>query len=177
MGVKGKPHLASLAALAIVACGCRPEPPHRTTASNEPPGISEDSSVTPGSTDSLPFEIEFPPTARIGEPVPITLRIRNLSESPRELYLAGRPTAFDITVTRADGSVVWRRLEGATIPGILGIQVLAPGGMLEFKDTWNQHTRSGEPAGPGLYTVEGALLTDSPTPLKTGPATLRLSPQ
>ena len=131
--------------------------------------------MTAGPTDSLRFDIEVPPAARTGEPVPITLRVRNLGKAPLELYLAGRPTAFDITVTRADGSVVWRRLEDATIPSILGIQVLAPGGVLEFKDTWNQQTQSGEQAGPGTYIVEGALLTDS-TPLKTGPASLRLSP-
>jgi hypothetical protein len=161
--------LASLAALATMAGTCRPEPPHRSAASDGPANPPEDASVR--------FEIEVPPTARTGEPVPITLRVRNPGKGPRELYLAGRPTAFDITVTRTDGSVVWRRLEGATIPGILGIQVLAPGGMLEFKDTWDQRTQSGEQAGPGLYTVEGALLTDTPTPLRTGPASLRLSSQ
>ena len=133
--------------------------------------------MTAGPTDSLRFDIEVPPVARIGEPVPITLRVRNPGKRPLELHLAGRPTAFDIIVTLAGGSVVWRRLEGATIAGILGIQVLAPGGMLEFKDTWNQQTRSDEQAVPGLYTVEGSIQTDSPTPLKTGPASLRLSPQ
>ena len=132
--------------------------------------------MTAAPADSLRFDIEVPPAARIGEPVPITLRVRNLGKTPRELYLAGRPTAFDLTVTRADGSVVWRRLEGATIPSILGIQVLAPGGMLEFKDRWDQRTQSGEQAGPGLYTVVGALLTDS-APMKTGSASLRLSPR
>jgi hypothetical protein len=163
-----------LAALIIVACGW-PEPPDRTTDSDGQPNKLGDSTVTAGSTDSLRFDIEVPPAARIGEPVPITLRVRNLGKQPLELHLAGRPTAFDITVTRADGSVVWRRLEGEAIPSILGIQVLAPGGMLEFKDTWDQHTRSDEQAGPGVYTVVGALPTESPTPLKTGPASLRLS--
>jgi hypothetical protein len=169
--------LGSLATLATLAGTCRPEPPDGSAASDGRANIPEDSSVTAGLEDSLRFEIEVPPAARIGEPVSITLRVRNLGKTPRELNLAGRPTAFDVTVTRTDGSVVWRRLEGATIPGILGIQVLAPGGMLEFKETWDQRTRSGEPAGPGLFMVEGALLTDSPTPLKIGPASLRLSPQ
>ena len=169
--------LGSLAALVTLASTCRPEPPQRSAASDGRVNTPEDSSVTAGQADSLRFEIEIPPAARTGEPVPITLRVRNLGKRPRELNLAGRPTAFDVTVTRTDGSVVWRRLEGATIPGILGIQVLEPGGMLEFKDTWDQRTQRGEQAGPGWYTVEGALLTDSPTPLKIGPASLRLSPQ
>ena len=172
---RGQGRLFCMAALIITASGCQPEPPHRTAGSDTHASPPENSSVTAGPTDSLRFDIEVPPAARIGAPVPIALRIRNLGKTPRELYLAGRPTAFDVTVTRPDGSVVWRRLEGEAIPSILGIQVLAPGGMLEFKDTWDQHTRSGQQAGPGVYTVVGALLTDSPTPLKTGPASLRLS--
>jgi hypothetical protein len=161
----------------IMACGGRPDPPNRTTGSDGQSNTPEGSSVPAGPTDSLRFDIEVPPAARIGEPVPITLRVRNLGKTPLELYLAGRPTAFDIIVSRTDGLVVWRRLEGATIPSILGIQVLAAGGMLEFKDTWDQQTQSGERVGPGWYTVEGAIQTDSPTPLKTGPASLRLSPR
>ena len=185
MGVKGNSDrsrawypelLFVLASLVLMAGTCRPEPPHGSAVSGGRANAPEGSGVTAGPTGSLRFDIEVPPAARIGDPVPITLRVRNLGKTPRELYLAGRPTAFDITVTRADGSEVWRRLEGATISSILGVQVLAPGGMLEFKDTWNQRAQSGEQLGPGTYTVEGALLTDS-TPLKTGPASLRLSPR
>jgi hypothetical protein len=91
--------MALLAALVIVACVGRPEPPDRTTGSEGQPNTPEDSSVTAGSTDSLRFDIEVPPAARMGEPVPITLRVRNLGKKPLELHLAGRPTAFDISVT------------------------------------------------------------------------------
>jgi hypothetical protein len=91
--------------------------------------------------------------------------------------LTGRPIAFDITITRADGSIVWRRLEGQTIAAILRIEVLAPSGVLEFKGTWDQRTGSGERASPGLYTVQGALPTDSPTPLRTSPASLSILSQ
>jgi hypothetical protein len=176
-GETGAQLLALLGALSLVACGCRLEPPNRSTSADRQAKPPEDSSVTAGQTDFLRFDIDVPPAARIGEPVPIVLRARNLGKAPQELHLTGRPIAFDVTISRADGSVVWRRLEGETIPAILRIQVLAPGEVLEFEDTWDQHTDSGEQADPGLYTVQGALLTDSPAPLKTRPAPLRLSPR
>jgi len=118
-----------------------------------------------------------PPRVRSGEPVQIALRAKNVGNKPLELYLQGRTIAFDIIVARSNGPVVWRRLEGATIPAILRIEVLKPGAVLELTDTWDQRTKNGEPVAPGHYTVEGVLPTDSPTPLKTRPAPLRIVPQ
>lgn len=127
--------------------------------------------------DSLRLEIEVPPEVRAGAPVPITLRARNAGAAPFELYLQGRTVAFDITVARANGAAVWRRLEGQTIPAILQVRVLTPGESLELHDQWDQRASTGEPVGPGSYTVEGALLTDSPQPLKTPAALLRILPR
>lgn len=127
--------------------------------------------------DSLHLEIEVPPEVRAGAPVPITLRARNAGAAPLELYLQGRTVAFDITVARANGAAVWRRLEGQTIPAILQVRVLTPGESLELHDQWDQRASTGEPVGPGSYTVEGALLTDSPQPLKTPAALLRILPR
>jgi hypothetical protein len=100
-----------------------------------------------------------------------------VGKKPLELHLTGRPIAFDVTITRADGSVVWRRLEGQTIPAILRIELLPAGGVMELAGTWDQRTNAGEPTGPGIYRVQGTLLTDAPAPLETSPALLRISAQ
>ena len=107
--------------------------------------------MTTAQTDSLRFEIDIPPAVPNGEPVPIVLRVRNVGDKPLELYLTGQPIAFDITITRADGTQVWRRLEGAAISAILRIEVLGPREVLEFKDAWDQRQDDGKPAGPGVY--------------------------
>jgi hypothetical protein len=102
-----------------------------------------------------------------GEPVPVTLRLTNTTSKPITLYLRGRTIAFDLTVTRASGEVVWRRLEGETVPAILQVRELAPGEVLELEDAWDQATNLGEPASPGNYQVQGAVLTDRPEPIRT----------
>jgi Intracellular proteinase inhibitor len=99
--------------------------------------------------------------------VPITLRLTNTTSKPITLYLRGRAIAFDLTVTRADGEVVWRRLEGETVPAILQVKELAPGEALALEDTWDQRTNLGDTADPENYTVQGAVLTDQPDPIRT----------
>ncbi|MEZ0334698.1 MAG: BsuPI-related putative proteinase inhibitor [Gemmatimonadales bacterium] len=131
--------------------------------------------MTTAQSDSLRFEIDIPPAVPNGEPVPILLWVRNVGDKPLELYLTGRPIAFDITITRADGTQVWRRLEGAAISAILRIEVLGPGEVLELKDAWNQRQDDGKPAGPGVYQVRGALPTEGPAPLETSPVSLLVS--
>lgn len=110
---------------------------------------------------------------RSGEPVPITLRVVNTDTGPLELSLLGRTPVFAITVTRLRGDVVWRRLEGQTMPMILQLRTLAPGEELVLRDDWDQRTKRGELVEPGDYVVEGALLTDS-QPLRTPAASLRI---
>jgi hypothetical protein len=114
---------------------------------------------------------------RVGERVPVTLRARNIGRAPLELYLQGRPVAFDIIVTREGGSLVWRRLEGQTIPAILQVRTLGAGESLELLDEWDQRANDGALVGPGSYTVEGALLTDSPELLETAGASLLILPR
>jgi hypothetical protein len=108
-----------------------------------------------------------------GQPVPIALRIVNTSARPLELHLQGRSVAFDLTVQRGD-SVVWRRLENATLPAILQIRILAPGEVLELQDTWDGRDRAGLPVGQGDYTVRGSVPTDG-MPIRAGPVPLRIS--
>jgi hypothetical protein len=126
------------------------------------------------SAGPIRFEIDLPSEVTAGEPVPITLRARNAGDTPVELYLRGREIAFDITVTSATGQIVWRRLEGRTVPAILQIKTLGPGETLELRDVWDQQTSAGTPAEPGLYAVEGTLPGDSRRPRKTPAAPLRI---
>jgi len=125
---------------------------------------------------SMTLQIVLPPTARVGEAVPITLRLTNTSRAPVTAYLQGRPVAFDIIVSRRDGAVVWRRLEGAVVSAVLQVRTLAPGEVLEFSDTWSQQTNLGKSVGPGEYLVTGVLPTDPPAELRTQSVPLRILP-
>jgi hypothetical protein len=121
----------------------------------------------------MPVELLVPPNVRVGQPVPMTLRIRNTQDQPITLYLQGRPVAFDLVVERSDGEVVWRRLDDATVSTILGIRTLAPGEVLELKESWAQRTQAGQRVRPGKYSVTGSVLTDG-EPIRAGPVTLRI---
>jgi len=128
-------------------------------------------------SDSLRLELEVPPEARAGEPVPVTIRVRNVAARPVQLHLMGRTVAFDIVVARAeDGAVVWRRLEGQAVPAILQLRTLAPDEVLELRDRWDQRTNAGARVPPGFYTVRGVVPTDEPRPLETPVARLRILP-
>jgi hypothetical protein len=125
---------------------------------------------------SMTLQIVLPTTVRVGEAVPITLRLTNTSREPVTAYLQGRPVAFDIIVSRRDSSVVWRRLEGVVVTAVLQVRTLAPEEVLEFSDTWTQRSNGGELVGPGEYLVTGVLPTDPPAELRTQPVPLRILP-
>ena len=125
---------------------------------------------------SMTLHLVLPARVRLGEKVPITLQLKNTSRKPATAYLQGRPVAFDIIITRRDGTPVWRRLEGAVVPAVLQVGSLAPGAVLEFHDTWPQRTNLGAAVGPGDYLVTGVLPTDPPAELRTRPARLRILP-
>jgi len=135
-----------------------------------------DSTMTAARADSLHLQIEVPARVPAGRPVPIVLRATNVSGRQRELYLLGRTATFDVTVMAEDGRTVWRRLQDSTVPAILQVRMLAPGEVLEARYDWDQRTNDGAAAGPGRYTVRGALLTGSPPPLETPPAALQVVP-
>jgi len=124
--------------------------------------------------DSMSFQIVVPDSVRVGEPVAITLRLTNTTDRPLMLNLLGRPIAFDITVRRTDGTVVWQRLKGAVVSQILAVRTLQSGTSLEFKDVWRQTSTAGEPVPPGHYTVTGTLPTDSPPGLRSAPVSLHI---
>jgi hypothetical protein len=126
--------------------------------------------------DSMRFEIVLPDSVRLGEPVPVSLRLTNTGREQLTVYLQGRPIAFDVTVRRLDGTIVWRRLEGEVVSAILAVRQLEPSASLEFEEVWPQVSNTGEAVPPGDYRITGALPTDAPEPLQTSPALLRIVP-
>jgi len=124
--------------------------------------------------DSVAFRVHAPPSVRTGEPVPVELQLTNRTERPITIYLQGRPIAFDITVKREDGSVVWRRLEGQVVPAILAVRTLAPAESLTFGAVWDGRLPGGAPAPAGSYTITGTLPTDTAEGLTTVPTPLQI---
>ena len=118
------------------------------------------------SADANPVVIiHVPENAEAGAAIPITMRVENRSNEPLELYLRGREPTCDFIVTSSDGDVVWRRLEGQIIQAILRFEVLAPGQVLEFRDTWDQKDNAGKRVAPGVYVVRGAVLAEGSSTL------------
>lgn len=124
-------------------------------------------------TGSLSLELRLPDAVPVGEPVRIELVLRNAGSDPVELFVPGRPPAFDLVVETESGRTVWRRLEGKPIAMALGIVRLAPGEEVTFAHTWRQRDRRGEPVLPGDYVVRGIVEAEG-TKLLTTPRGLRI---
>lgn len=124
--------------------------------------------------DSVTFRVHAPSSVRAGDPVPIELVLTNRTERPLTIELQGRPLAFDISVRRADGGEVWRRLEGQVISAVLAVRELAPADSLTFEAVWDGRLRDGRPAPPGQYRITGSLPTDTPEGLTTPAASLQI---
>jgi hypothetical protein len=122
---------------------------------------------------AMRLTLEVPATVRVGQPVPVTLRLVNASDRPVEVVLQGRPTAFDVIVSDHSG-VVWRRLEGEVVSAILQLRQLGPRDTVAFETVWDQRTGSGAPVPPGEYTIRGELPSDPPTVLRSPSSTLRI---
>lgn len=118
--------------------------------------------------------LEAPESVVLGSVIPITMRIENRSASSLALYLSGRDTVCDLSVTNASGDVVWRRLEGEILPAILRLEVIEPGKTVEFADTWDQRDDTGRLVPPGSYTVRGAVPTDGSSTLESPAVELRI---
>ena len=104
--------------------------------------------VSQGPPAPLEFKASAPGAARIGQRVPITLRLHNRSDGPVVAHFLGRTVAFDIVVT------------DAAVPSILQIRTLAAGETLEWKDNW-------VPSAAGRYRIQGVLPSDQPEPRRT----------
>ena len=117
----------------------------------------------------IDVSVEVPATVAAGESIPMTLTVTNTTAAPIDLYLGGRDITFDIVVTDSKGSKVWQRLEDEVVQSILQLRTLAAGEKIEMSDEWNQRTRQGRPVGPGVYTVQGSVITDGTSSLEASP--------
>ena len=115
----------------------------------------------------LDFTASAPRSARVGQPVPIVLRLTNVSDHPVDAHFLGRTIAFDIVISREDGTVVWRRLQGKVTQGILQLRTLQPREHLEWRDTWR-------PREHGTYVIRGELPSDDPTPRRSSEARIHI---
>jgi hypothetical protein len=129
-----------------------------TQETAERPG-SEDQ-VTIAQSDTLRLWLDVPEEVPVGEPVPITFHVENVSGRLLDLSLRGRTIVFDLVVSDMNGMTVWRRLHDTVIPAILRLETLAPGEVLELADSWDQRSNAGEPVPAGTYTVRGEILTE-----------------
>lgn len=130
--------------------------------------------MTAAIPDSLRLRLLLRGEARAKEPVVITLRVENIGSSPLDLYLRGRTIAFDLVVSRSNGTLIWRRLHDQVVPAILRLETIAPGASLELKDVWHQRSNDGELVAPGDYMVHGELLSEE-QPLVTPAEPLRIA--
>jgi len=151
-------------ALGWLALGCLLD---AATAAGAP------AALRPQAAESLSLELVLPAQVPAGAPVTITLRGRNGTQRPLDLYLRGRTTTFDVVVAEPGGEVVWRRLEGEIIPTIVQLRTLAPGEQFELEAAWDQRTREGSLLEPGEYTARGLLLVEG-EPLETPLASFRI---
>lgn len=111
--------------------------------------------------ESVDISLLAPSRARVGERVPITIRVRNGQPRTIGLASAGPEIAFDIIVSR-DDVLVWQRLYGQTIALALQIRMLQPGESFELTDFWHANVSAGR------YEVVGRIRTDA-DPLETPP--------
>ena len=108
---------------------------------------------------AVTLELKVRRRVRRGEAVTIVLTVRNNGSDPATLYLRGRPIAFEITVVRQNGEIIWRRLENQIVDASLQLLELAPGDSFELTDYWNQVASSGKRIPAGVYLVEGEVPT------------------
>ena|SRR5688572_8716915 len=158
------------ALLALIAFGCETGGDSEAVDSISRP--VEAVTQMPDPVVGARVSLVVPDTVALGAKVPITIRVANTTSAPLDLYLRGRVIAFDITITDATGAELWRRLEGETVLAIVQIRTLGPGETLELSHEWDQRTRSGRPAAPGVYGIRGSVLTDGSSSLVSGEARL-----
>lgn len=156
--------------LALLAMACYSE---RRAGRGAATGMGlGDSTAMSAAADSLALTLVLPSRVRAGERVPLMLELENRRPLPLDLYLRGRSITFDVVVTRADGELIWRRLEGEVIPAIVHLRTLAAGERLELEAVWDQRTNRGSPLEPGEYAARGLLLVEG-EPLATPPVAFR----
>lgn len=113
-----------------------------------------------GVTD-LKVRLEAPEFAPWRGRIEYSVVVENEGESTIDAHLQGREPVHDLTVTGKGGEVVWRRLAGEIVQGILRIDTLAPRESLRFAGEWDQRDSAGHYVEPGFYTLQATVPTDT----------------
>jgi hypothetical protein len=96
--------------------------------------------------------------------VVLQLDLVNTGDTAVSFLLTDRPPAFDFKVTRADGSVVWQRLQSRYVRAV-GTRIwLRSGESRTFTEQWGLTDLQGNSVRPGTYYVRGLIYTDQGLP-------------
>jgi hypothetical protein len=91
---------------------------------------------------------------KLGQPLPLTLKLRNVTDKPVELTLLKRP-AYDFVVTTDYGrKEVWRFSADQAVFETSEEHLLAPLEELQFMAEWDQRDSEGQLILPGYYCIE-----------------------
>lgn len=108
-----------------------------------------------GDDRAVALSITFPSPVRVGDTVPITLRLTNTARDAVQFVGSADLTDFDVIVTRPDGTEVWSRLHGQVLLPVAHTRVLAPGETIELTTAWDLRDNAGVRVAPGEYRIQG----------------------
>jgi hypothetical protein len=150
------------AILSVLASGCE-------EAARVPPEPSAPTTSSTLDESALSIILHIRLEVEAGEPVPLAIVVRNVSQQPVYLETGDSTTTFDIQVADRSGAMVWRRMHERESLTALHQQTLAPGEEVRFTDTWDQRSNSGARVPPGRYEVHGTLDAQGDKDLVTAP--------
>lgn len=162
----------------LAGCGPRPSGPNEASLMGDPTGRQEaPETAKPRGRAPAPFELrlQMPTQVRSGASVPVTLRLTNTGTHTTAVEVRPQTSAFDVLISRADGTPVWHRMKETLIPDIVDQKTLQPGETLVFKASWDQRSDANKRVGPGTYVVQGILFMDR-MDWETEKRTLEISP-
>ena len=101
--------------------------------------------------------VAAPGRAVVGTAVPIKLVVSNSGTTEVQVLQAVPPPAFDLTITRKDGRVVWQRLPPDAALATAGLLYSLAAGQSHDVETisWDQRDLHGRQVEPGLYEIQG----------------------
>jgi hypothetical protein len=95
-----------------------------------------------------------------GEPVGLTLRVRNVGGAPVTLAFSSGQR-YDFTIADATGRLVWRWGADRMFVQMLGAETLAPGGTLEYREDYGAGLEPGRYRATGRVVALGRALADT----------------
>lgn len=95
-----------------------------------------------------------------GQPVEMTFRATNVSSQP--ITVEEGPSIDGFTVSRGDGTVVWRSNAGIN-PMFIALDVLQPGQSLSLSATWDGIPNGGNAPATGTFVISDQLAPTAAT--------------